>query len=162
DNGLENALCQLGRNSFASIEDIDAQGGPVARQGEKKEGSVGRAIKKGNDEFEPLFGLTLSGLLNAIDGISGSDGRILIMTTNHPEKLDHALLRPGRIDVRIKIGYLCRETFEKFFKRFYPHYRLPENISFKEDITPAKFQGLVLENRNNPEKVLEKVVDKVS
>ncbi len=42
--------------------------------------------------------LTLSGLLNAIDGVFSCHGRILIMTTNHPEVLDSALIRPGRVD----------------------------------------------------------------
>ena len=40
-------------------------------------------------------GVTFSGLLNAIDGVASQEGRIFIMTTNHIEKLDPALIRPG-------------------------------------------------------------------
>src|SRR5690606_38276676 len=53
--------------------------------------------------------LTFSGLLNAIDGISAKEGRILVLTTNHPEVLDPALVRPGRVDRKFEVGY-CRPT----------------------------------------------------
>ena len=43
-------------------------------------------------------GVTLSGLLNALDGVSSREGRVLFLTTNHPERLDAALVRPGRVD----------------------------------------------------------------
>ena len=48
--------------------------------------------------------LDLSTVLNELDGIKSSCGRIMILTTNHPEKLDDALLRPGRIDHHIRLG----------------------------------------------------------
>jgi hypothetical protein len=50
--------------------------------------------------------LNLSGLLNVLDGIVDTPGRILIMTSNHPEVLDPALIRPGRIDKRIMLGHM--------------------------------------------------------
>lgn len=55
------------------------------------------------DDYDADQGvISLSGLLNAIDGVSSSEGRVLIMTTNHPEDLDAALIRPGRIDVHVR------------------------------------------------------------
>jgi hypothetical protein len=68
---------------------------------------------KSNDVFGPsLFKpkkdqLNLTGLLNVLDGVVDTPGRILIMTTNHPEMLDPALIRPGRIDKKIMLGYMC-------------------------------------------------------
>lgn len=50
--------------------------------------------------------LNLSGLLNVLDGVVDTPGRILIMTSNHPEKLDPALIRPGRIDKKLMLGYM--------------------------------------------------------
>merc|ERR1711862_960630 len=50
--------------------------------------------------------LNLSGLLNVLDGVVDTPDRILIMTTNHPEQLDPALIRPGRIDKKILLGYM--------------------------------------------------------
>lgn len=54
--------------------------------------------------------LNLSGLLNVIDGVVDSPGRVLVMTSNHPEKLDPALIRPGRINKRLHLGYVTAET----------------------------------------------------
>lgn len=59
--------------------------------------------------MNPKTRLTRGGLLNAIDGVCGPTSRIVIMTTNFPEKLDPALLRPGRIDYKIEFGYPNRE-----------------------------------------------------
>ena len=64
-------------------------------------------------------GITLSGLLNVIDGVAASEGRILVMTTNHPEKLDAALLRPGRVDMSIEFGYARGLDIEKLFSSIY-------------------------------------------
>mmetsp|Transcript_30120 Transcript_30120/g.76081 ORF Transcript_30120/g.76081 Transcript_30120/m.76081 type:complete len:731 (+) Transcript_30120:76-2268(+) len=50
--------------------------------------------------------LNLSGILNALDGVVDSPNRILIMTTNHPEKLDPALIRPGRVDKKFLLTYM--------------------------------------------------------
>lgn len=62
--------------------------------------------------------LTLSALLNSIDGAFAKEGRILIMTTNHPEKLDPALLRPGRADLREFIGPLGEREVQAMARRF--------------------------------------------
>ena len=50
--------------------------------------------------------LNLTGLLNVLDGVVDTPGRILIMTTNHPDMLDAALIRPGRIDKKLMLGYM--------------------------------------------------------
>lgn len=52
----------------------------------------------------PSPGFTLSDLLNVLDGTQETPGRMLIMTTSHPEALDPALTRPGRADVRMVLG----------------------------------------------------------
>ncbi len=62
---------------------------------------------------------SLSTILNAIDGLRTVDGRILIMTTNYPERIDAALIRPGRIDLNINISYLNDLAFKQFINRFY-------------------------------------------
>jgi SpoVK/Ycf46/Vps4 family AAA+-type ATPase len=62
--------------------------------------------------------LTFSGLLNALDGLFGSDGRILFLTANHPEKLDPALTRPGRIDRKIEVPCPGLPQVKEMFLRF--------------------------------------------
>merc|ERR1712151_1051684 len=61
------------------------------------------------DKEEDPDALSLSGLLNVLDGVVDSPGRILVMTSNHPEKLDPALIRPGRINKRLHLGYMDAE-----------------------------------------------------
>ncbi|KAJ4410267.1 hypothetical protein N0V85_003994 [Neurospora sp. IMI 360204] len=64
-------------------------------------------------------GISLSGLLNAIDGVASHEGRVLIMTTNKPEKLDEALLRPGRVDIQIAFLNATQEQVRELFERMY-------------------------------------------
>jgi chaperone BCS1 len=64
-------------------------------------------------------GVTLSGLLNALDGVSSRDGRVLFMTTNHPERLDAALIRPGRVDRKVELGHATPDQARRLFLWFY-------------------------------------------
>ena len=48
--------------------------------------------------------VTLTGLLNALDGVVASEARLTFLTTHYPQRLDPALVRPGRVDLRLKIG----------------------------------------------------------
>ena len=71
--------------------------------------------------------VTLSGLLNLIDGVWSEEGRILFATTNHIEKLDPALIRPGRIDVRVRYDASTRDQAKRMFERFFPPDEYPTN-----------------------------------
>ncbi|RDA93028.1 hypothetical protein CP533_0736 [Ophiocordyceps camponoti-saundersi (nom. inval.)] len=64
-------------------------------------------------------GISLSGLLNAIDGVASHEGRVLIMTTNTPESLDPALVRPGRVDVQVSFTNASGEQAAELFRRMY-------------------------------------------
>jgi chaperone BCS1 len=64
-------------------------------------------------------GISLSGLLNAIDGVASHEGRVLVMTSNFPGKLDDALIRPGRIDMRIDFTNATRSQLIELFTRMY-------------------------------------------
>ena len=66
--------------------------------------------------------ITLAGLLNALDGIEASEGRLLFATTNHKEALDPALRRPGRMDVHVEFGMASQYQAKQLFKRFYPEH----------------------------------------
>lgn len=59
--------------------------------------------------------MTFSGLLNAIDGVASADERILFMTTNHVHRLDPALIRPGRVDVKQYFGYCTEAMFSQVY-----------------------------------------------
>lgn len=88
-------------------------------------------------------------LLNTIDGLGAPTNTIYIFTTNHIEKLDPALIRPGRIDLKIDLGGVCRETFDQFTMKHYGRIldediEIPENTSFAELQTHV-MEGLTLE-----------------
>ncbi|KAJ0419813.1 P-loop containing nucleoside triphosphate hydrolase protein [Aspergillus carlsbadensis] len=64
-------------------------------------------------------GISLAGLLNAIDGVASQEGRILIMTTNNPQDLDRALIRPGRVDLHIRFELPSHEELRSLFLSIY-------------------------------------------
>ncbi|KAF9586319.1 hypothetical protein BGW38_006941 [Lunasporangiospora selenospora] len=72
------------------------------------------------DSNDASSGITFSGLLNSVDGVSAQEGRILCMTTNHLERLDEALIRPGRVDVRAKFGKATQSQAKELFTKFFP------------------------------------------
>ena len=103
DDTLIAALSNPPENSLILIEDIDCVFDETRTANDEKKNSI-----------------TFSGLLNAIDGVSAGEGRILFATTNHIDRIDDALIRPGRIDRRELIDYPTRWQAEQMFVRFYP------------------------------------------
>ena len=101
DIELYNRLSEVKQNSFLLIEDIDCLT------------DVSRDQDKGT-------GVSLSGLLNALDGIPAQNGQIVFMTTNCIEKLDSALVRAGRIDLKLHFDYATEEQIMQACKRFFP------------------------------------------
>jgi chaperone BCS1 len=79
------------------------------------------AVNEGGSNDMWRRSVTFSGLLNALDGVRSQEGRILIMTTNHREKLDPALLRPGRADVHIELNLASEKQMKGLFKKFFPN-----------------------------------------
>ncbi|KAJ7493364.1 P-loop containing nucleoside triphosphate hydrolase protein [Mycena galericulata] len=65
--------------------------------------------------------LSLSGLLNSLDGVAAAEGRLLFATTNHIERLDPALSRPGRMDVWVNFTHATKWQAEGIFKCFFPY-----------------------------------------
>lgn len=77
--------------------------------------------------------VSFSGLLNAIDGVASHEGRILIMTTNHRERLDPALIRPGRVDMQVEFGYAGRDTLEEIFRELYSQVDGMDSATIEEE-----------------------------
>ncbi len=111
----------------------------------------------GSDGKKKESGITLSGLLNAIDGVVATPGRILIMTTNHPEILDDALIRPGRCDAKFQFDFCTKTQIKELYQMFFnveaPVAQLA-NIRASE-YSPAHITAVFLRFRNEPEKALE-------
>jgi DNA polymerase III delta prime subunit len=109
--------------------------------------------------------LSLSFVLNLLDGILEVPGRIIIMTTNRVNYLDSAFIRPGRIDINLEVGdcdeIMIRDMFEHFYERSVPSSRYP--LDYKNKITPAELNKIILDNyddKDNAWKVLREHVEK--
>jgi len=63
--------------------------------------------------------LNLAGILNVLDGVVDTPGRMLVMTSNHPEMLDPALIRPGRIDKQICLTYMVGDQAAKMIEHYF-------------------------------------------
>jgi chaperone BCS1 len=63
--------------------------------------------------------ITLSGLLNALDGVSAQEGRLLFATTNRYQSLDPALIRPGRMDIHVEFRLASQYQARELYQRFY-------------------------------------------
>ena len=74
--------------------------------------------------------VTFSGFLNALDGVASGEERIIFMTTNHLEKLDPALIRPGRVDLSMLVDDASPAQAKTLFTRFYGE----SNERSREDI----------------------------
>ena len=71
--------------------------------------------------------LTLANILESLDGIIEYTGRVIIFTSNHPEVLDKALLRPGRIDMQVEFKKLSKEEIADVYKMWYDK-QIPEEL----------------------------------
>jgi mitochondrial chaperone BCS1 len=151
DDKLGKMFKSLPPQSVMLIEDIDSYAIAQSRKKSKAQGLAKKTKPDVEDaDAERMFG-SLSGLLNAIDGITATEDRILVATTNHLERLDPALIRPGRFELILKIDNLNDETARKMFFKFFPTYKLPAGFRIRKDVSPVMFQTLAIGNKNNPE-----------
>lgn len=150
DTALVRAIGRVYSDSMVVIEDVDCT--TVKRDITITESSEPKPEGSKKEETLLGVGVTLSGLLNALDGMQTPPGVMFFMTTNHIEKLDHALLRPGRTDVKMFIGSATEEQKLTLYKRFFP---TDDEISatqfsqqFPAATSMAEFQELLMKERN--------------
>lgn len=149
DGELLRLLSHLPRHCVLLLEDID--GANIQQRNDDNDDR--RSTHDGRNKS----GVSLSGLLNAIDGVASPEGRILIVTTNFPERLDAALIRPGRIDRKVEFKLASKEVSYEMFLRLYSNHEGNAEAfdlkslatKFMEDIpsdlfTPAELQGFFL------------------
>ena len=148
DRVLRSAMNDVPESSVILFEDIDCMKAGHRRQevavAARAEGAVpqlpgSRAAEAG--------GVTLSGLLNVLDGFYAPENVVFVMTTNHAEALDPALLRPGRIDYKLYLGEAADSQKVELYRRFFPEASEEDAWDFAQAHaveTMAEFQGLLL------------------
>ena len=153
---LRRLLIDITGKSIIVIEDIDCSLDLTGQRSKKKdEDSEDSSTEK--DENDPAkkkskksgketkeSKVTLSGLLNFIDGIWSACGgeRIIVFTTNHIEKLDPALIRRGRMDMHIELSYCCYEAFKMLARNYldvdsHPLFNTIRRLLEETKMTPA-------------------------
>ncbi|KAE8442250.1 hypothetical protein EG329_003721 [Mollisiaceae sp. DMI_Dod_QoI] len=161
DDKLAHLLTKLPSRTVLLLEDADAAF--TNRRKVNADGYGGATV-------------TFSGLLNALDGVAAGEERIAFLTTNHIDRLDEALIRPGRVDMTVRIGEATRYQAAEMWNRFYGDIdldgkgrerfldRLEELglvtdssgvVKTKLHTTSAAIQGLFLFNKDNIEGAIE-------
>lgn len=149
DDRFNHLLNSLPEKSFLLLEDIDATGPS------REDKASGQADKSGR--------LSFSGLLNALDGVTSAEERIIFMTTNHRDRLDPALIRPGRVDYNQHIGWADSYQAAKLFSNFFPeHAHLSERFGmaigqYGGHVSPAAIQGHFILYKNSPQEAVDRV-----
>jgi len=147
DDRLNHLLTNIPQRTIVLLEDADAAF--VNRRQADSEGYSGPTV-------------TFSGLLNALDGVGSAEGRIIFLTTNHVERLDEALVRPGRVDLPIRLGEATVGQMERLWDRFYADVdhdgsgrrRFVERVrhlGLVNRTSTAALQGLFLYNKGDME-----------
>ena len=150
--------------SIVLLEDVDA-----AFQSREDHPSLKAA-------YEGLTRVTFSGLLNAMDGVACAEGRVLFMTTNYIERLDPALIRPGRVDLRQHFGYCTDHMLQRMFARFYEDEQTAKTAETEDlkqefvaavrrlncEVSPAQIQGHLLVHKRDPKGAVKSVPDLAS
>jgi len=136
DNGLFNAVNNIKNdNSILLLEDIDC-------------------IFQSRTQNLSNSSISFSSLLNVLDGISSSYGLITIITTNYANKLDSALIRPGRVDMMIKFSTISKEQINGLLNLYECKYSSKNinqicKICKNKQLTASTLSGFLFRNRHN-------------
>jgi chaperone BCS1 len=146
DDRLNHLLTKVPQRTIVLLEDADAAF--MNRRQVDTEGYSGPTV-------------TFSGLLNAMDGVASAEERIVFLTTNHIERLDEALVRPGRIDMTVRLGDATAYQIEHLWDRFYADIddtgagkaqflKRARDLGLVGHVSTAELQGLFLYNKGDP------------
>lgn len=156
DEALNQLMSTVSRKAILLFEDIDAVFMPRLQDEERSDKNDGLLGKLSIREAKGQ--LSFSGLLNAIDGVASEEDYIVFMTTNHIQKLDSALIRPGRVDMRQLIDYPDEQQIAAFFRKFYPECNDDVSEKFAKAVvnlkcnpSVAQIQGIFLKHKHEPE-----------
>lgn len=146
DDRLNHLLSNIPDRSIMLLEDIDAA---FSGRAQSSEAGYGRS------------NVTFSGLLNALDGVASAEERIIFMTTNHEDRLDPALIRPGRVDIKELLDDASDSQITEMFLRFYEGERelakefLSSVRKGGKGVSTAQLQGMFVFNKGEPQKSID-------
>ena len=164
DSTLNKLFTKLSQHCVILLEDVDVASQNRMQAKEADHSDVDLSFFETQKKT-----VTLSGLLNALDGVGSQEGRLLIMTTNYIERLDDALIRPGRVDRKIEFRLANKGVMSQLFcivfkgsdgsnDKTIEHLaddfagRIPES-----EFSPAEVLSLLLEHRLSPQSAVANV-----
>jgi len=118
------------------------------------------AIVKEKEKGKEYYGVTLSGLLNTLDGVASTEERVVFMTTNHIDRLNPALIRPGRVDMQAHIGWSTPYQLGLMFNKFYPQSNVGNAFVHHlrgSKVSMAAVQGYFMLYKDNPDAVIKNI-----
>lgn len=139
DSRLFKLMKDVPKKSLILIEDIDA-------------------IFRERDAQKKDMHCTFSGLLNALDGVEAVGDRIVFLTTNYKDKLDAALIRPGRVDYQIEFKNASKAQAKQLFERFYKDGTYSQDfcdLIEEGKYSMAELQSILLHFKNEPLKAVK-------
>ena len=142
DYGFNNAISELENDTILVLEDIDSL-------------FIDRISSNGNKSC-----VSFSGILNILDGIARKHQLIIFMTTNHKDKLDPALIRPGRIDYNIHFDYATKNQITKILNYYFNDGDLTKEFIGQIKglkLTTCVLQKYLFENRKNKKNIISKI-----
>jgi len=142
DEKIGNLLASVPRRSVILIEDVDA----FFQQRHKADSAVR---------------VSYSGFINALDGVAAHEGSVVFLTTNHPQLIDEAAIRSGRVDFRMELGLCDRDQLRRMFLKFFDDQaaatRFAEAVS-ADRWSPAQLQEQLLK-ATSAEEAIEQFVE---
>lgn len=156
DQILSSLMQDIGSKGILLLEDVDSVFG--ARMQDEERAQENDVVTGKLSVREMKSSVTFSGLLNAIDGVTSKENYIIFMTTNHRDRLDSALIRPGRIDIKQLIDYPDEDQIVALFSQFYPECDREIGVKFASTVknlkcqpSVAQIQGIFLQHKHKPE-----------
>jgi mitochondrial chaperone BCS1 len=146
DRTLKTAMNSVPENTVILFEDIDCMKAS-SRSLESNTWTEGPVASETPPRTPDRAGVSLSGLLNVLDGFHAPVNVVFVMTTNDIDALDSALLRPGRIDYKLFLGEAAESQKVELYRRFFPEAGEVEAHEFAQahgSETMAEFQGHLL------------------
>ena len=145
-------------NGVVSIQDFDVYSAFHKRNENHDSQSEGvSSIDKGNEKYQEkkssvvFSSLSLSTILNTFQGDIPLSNCVVVMTTNHIEKIDPAVIRSGRVDLMLEVGCLEIAEVQKFYETYFEtSEKLPAHFDDIQ-IKAAELMGAFLDNTNDPE-----------
>ena len=119
------------------------------------------ANTKGSFKKDNTCKLTLSFILNLLDGLDENHGRILIITSNYYDKIDKALIRPGRIDLQVEMKNASLNTIKEMYTHYYNSKIPAKYLSQMRDeiVSPAELVNFYRTSDSSKE-FIQKIINK--